>query len=541
MSRVIGAAAVTALLGVIVLVPAALAQSAGAQLRGRLSSDLLGELRGGVVLIECPGDPPVARMSTPAPDGDFALDDLPEGICFLSAEGQDHRPLRRRPVLLQAARQTEVDLQLPFAGVTGGPDRSFDDGFGDGLPLPARTLPALVRGAIPGRRQYRLDGFRFSRSDGRAVVELPLWALSDVVAPWIVPPQDQAFAAGFPVAVRTRSGSNKLEAAALTWHERRLNQASVSVFGPAIKDRLWFSATVEGEQRGDDLDASERAGRGLGKLVWQVSQRHRLALLAAGSLPALATAAEGASLAGLTSESLLADNLVLRLQAGWCEGPQGLLRLEHFADSRALGDHRWQLEISAGQPGDRAARGILLQDDWRIARVLTVIPAVAWGRALVPRLALVWDATADGRAALRATGGRDVLAAGIERELLRDLVTSLDIVRSSGPLDETESIGHEGPRRVVGRLGLHRRVGRWRVDVIHAQARKTFLFRGALAWAWTDALTLSTLATHDQTWTLALRARTQLGRWFGFPLAVDTDAYSHADQRGLRLALRTSY
>jgi hypothetical protein len=497
------------------------AQPGGATLHVRLHSGAAVRLEQARVTVVCGGDSAVWRERQTDGDGRVSFEDLPAATCLVSAESARHLPARDQPLQLAAGSEVTVDLTLSWRGSRKpGPAVGWE--LLDGLPLDRRTLEVVVRGAVGGEgpclpyrsdrcRQYRLDGFDVTGADGQAW-PVPLGALAQVEIVRMPPMADRAWG-GPPIETRALSGSNLLEATALALHGAGETLATATVSGPVVRDRAWYAATLEGDDGG---------ARGLGTLVWQAAARHKLRLLAGQTSPDR----EG-RLLGLIGESLLGDNLVARVQAGWFRGLQASALVEYFADG-PLGQHALQVGARAHRAENLEAM-VFVEDGWRLSRYLQLTAALAWAGGPLTRhasIGLAWDPTQDGRTVVRASAAPERLAIGIERELRRELAASVDLVQGT----------------LV--LGLRQLAGPVRLQLHHerpALLGPGHLSRAAVGWSAGPGLALSALITHAPAgWSTGLRARVELGRWLGFPLVMFTDALDLGGSRGLRLSLRTS-
>jgi hypothetical protein len=382
----------------------------------------------------------------------------------------------------------------------------------DAVPLPARTLEALAAGGVAPPRRYRLDGFDIGEVDP---LPLPFAALAAAEVTSVAAVVDRPAVPGLLVEGITRAGSNRQEAGALLLRGPGQTVGSVRTSGPVIQDRLWYAATLEG---GD-------GPRGLARLTWQASPRHKLGWL-------WVEAGSRGRLLGFTWESLLSNNLVSSVRIAGGDRPQASLRVEHFSDGPG-GAHALFLG-TRGSLAEPPAAAVFLEDRWRPLRHLTVVPALAWSGGLVPGLALAWDATRDGRTVVRASASRrwPRLSAGFARELPGAVVLSLDWLE----------------RTAV--LGLRRREGGPRFDLAYARpltAADPHQLRAGAGLGWTRWLTLGALLTcrldagadHARQMWAGLRARTELGPWLGFPLAVSIDALGLPARADVRLAVQS--
>jgi hypothetical protein len=457
------------------------------------------------VVAECRGEPPVVRTVDVAPDGSFLVDELPSGPCLVHAEAPEHDPAPAVAITAVAGEERRIDVELvPRRRATaGGGGRS--SGVRVALvPLASRTVEARVQlaGAFEGDRgpfggfardprygnQYRLDGFQLTDPlRGGAGLEVPLSGLVAVTATSAAGGAGHAGASGAEIDLVTRSGSNRGEIEAVASRigvpgapatAVRDSEAAVALAGPLVKDHLWFATSLEGHWSAGGAAGPGGAGwreersvpRGWGKLTWQASARNKLSLLALASdedetagpgEEALArrSSAEG-RLVGGTLESLITDDLVARVQAGWrsqqlasaggvdrAAGWQGAGRLQWFGNSRALGEHAVTLDLQhealearfAAAPGAPPFAGrrtlVSLEDAWRPTRAFTITLGAAWAQGsfaapapppasgappspgdhrtlalsgATPHLGLAWDATHDGRTVVRASASGSV-------------------------------------------------------------------------------------------------------------------------------------
>ena len=465
-------------------------------------------MAGGLVVLACGGQPVAAREALADADGLVVFEELPAGRCFLSAADSDHRPVAGLPIDLDAGSEVTLDVTLTWEPQEGpGPVAARP--FGDALPLPAPTLEAMVRGAVGARSWVRVDGFDLPAN---RAAPLPLGGLSGVEVERVPGPAERAWAAGTPVTTITLSGSNRLQATALAAYGAGPALATATVSGPLVHDRAWYATTLESDGN---------AGRALTTVAWQLNSRNKLRLLAAGS------GSRPDTIVGVITESLVSDRLFARVQAGWCQGPQGSALLQYFADG-TLGEHALQLGIRAGRPGERAGL-TFVEDDWRATRYLTFTATLAatvagdadpdhlagarlsWDRTgtlppgrLTPGLGVAWDATHDGRTVVRGSASPGLMAIGWHAS------------SSSAWPPRSISCSEISPpvcSRAQGRLQLDVQQ-QWPIDFSGGGHT-----RAAVGWGWTH-LQLSALVTHVSSWTFGLRAHTDLGRWLGFPLGL---------------------
>jgi hypothetical protein len=346
-------------------------------------------------------------------------------------------------------------------------------------------------------------------------------------------PTDPADLSGSKTLLMSRAGSNKLALATGAAHEverdLRTIRAAGSAAGPLVRDRLWYAvgADVTGAA-GRTVDFKTRQLEGAARLTWQVNSRNKLGLLT------IANADRSdrddrrrgrRGFVGLTFESLLRDDLFLRIQAAAAETHDALdasafhdLGRTRALELRALLQGWWTLwrlehdttlamrllraDHAEAARSDRLA--LDLSDRLSLGRHVTVHAGLGWlgdpgGAAsadsgLTPHLGLAWDATRDGRTVVRASLERfrkgAALAAtpadglelgfGAEREIVRETALSLDLVyrrpSRSSPTDRQLGITaavlrHEGPLRLFGGYALQRDAANLHTIKLHAVAK----------------------------------------------------------------------
>lgn len=311
-----------------------------------------------------------------------------------------------------------------------------------------------VRGRAPSRTT--IDGFDVSYLlDDEPGCPLPLDGLAAYQVVTAAKGAVHGDTPGAAIDVVTTSGSNRLEAMAgigAGLHDEGQAAARATVTGPLVRDRAWYAFAGEalaGPLRAAELPASLLHGAALGKVTWQVTQRHKVTLLTVGGRED----GRDATFAGVALESLLTDNVFADLRvasrseersdpdgAAHITAPQVGGRLQVFPSYRTTGDHEIELagwtESASGSITEAASDAMTpparlegrrlrlsLQDKWRPLRRLTLTPGLAYvdgtfeirsdalgsashrARGLTPHAALALDLTGDGRTVLRASFG----------------------------------------------------------------------------------------------------------------------------------------
>jgi hypothetical protein len=404
--------------------------------------------------------------------------------------------LSRVGALASALHLLPLAWEPPYPGLWAGHELPGP------IPLPARTLEALARGSAVAGRRYRLDGFEIG--DATDVMPLPYGALAAAAIVTVAPVADRIPVPAVLIEATTRSGSNKVEADGTFVLQRASRVASGSVSGPLVKDHLWYAATLEVGAR----------PRGLTRLTWQASARHKLTLLGVEM-------GAGQRMVGVIWDALLRDDLYTQVQVAGGDRPQARLRLAYFSRS----EHALELRMPA-TPDPRATT-LSLEDSWRATRHLTIAPVLVLSAGLVPGIGLAWDATHDGKTVVRGTASTrwPRLALGAARELPGAMVVSLDL------LERTLA------------LALRKREGGPRLDLAYARplARgEPHHLRAAVAHAFPIGVTLGTFVTAEAEVWAGLRGRAEIGPWIGIPLALSVDLLGLPAHADLRFTLQTS-
>ena len=566
------------------VVEAAAADLPSAVIRGTVSSQGGGVPEDARVTLVCQGDPTVDRTSAPAGDGNFVFADLPTGPCSLQVRASGHRSATVEDMVLAPHEDRQVHLVLmPSHNPPARSRGSTRTVAFDGVPLPSRSVGGALLGAgafgelrhDPQRGLYRidrlhLDGFDITDPfDRRQVVRVPLDAITYFSVAQLSLSDPGKHVSGTVVDIGTTAGSNRFEGTAIGTYSPdtspseagpTVNTGSlgVSASGPLNKDRLWFAATAEvgGSFRSKPDDFFTDRQR-LGKLTWQANARNKLSLLWTGS-PA-------AQLLGLTWQSLLTDALVASVRvagSAWntqvpsdpvkVQRLEGVGTLQWFWDNSVLGDHA----LSVTFAGQRLDHGLVptpaaltesffrlrsvVSDHWRITRHLTIAPAVGLvsehaDTMLESQLGLAWDATHDGRTAVRAA-----IAFGAETQVPSASETSTDGAFALD-VERRQEVAIGVDREVLGRLRLGGRYveQRWtrpgpdqlrwhRSGILEARLREGPLSFGAyLSRSWEDPRE----NTRAPPWGGAVRAAAWFSRWFGLAVAVayeDRQAWARA-------------
>jgi hypothetical protein len=609
-------------------------------------------LAGASLDLRCQGDPPIARTVHTDRAGAFRLDHLPAGPCRAVARAESFEPSEEMMFDLVAGERRRLDLVLVPEPPRPTRSWSYSGGLGDGLPLPARRVEAVIQlgGGLDGDRgpgggvmgdghhgaSYAVDGFDvgdpLSSGLGARVPEWGLVVLS--TEPGAFDP-GSSFSSGAATGLVTRSGSNKFEGVARVGGAMAatgagpgwLSDAGVLAAGPIIKDRAWFSSTVAAQTGRMGFAGGAAASiADLTRLTWQVSPRNKLSLLTFGDQSSSGGRQLQASrLVGGRWESLLSDELVASAGVAWREGASGrgrfeggeaLARVEWFLNDRftdarlAVSARRSELDVDRGDtlspPGSLIRSIARLDSNWRIRRYFTLQLGAVWsvsrfrdaGQALnggsgsrpAPLLALAWDATEDGRTAVRLSAAEVVDPGSVitgEAALATGPATCRPSTREFGAGVEREvvsgtSLGLEGgfrqrPCQLPGdarapsfrHIGLHsrKREGRYTFDVHGQLEHASADVRGRLRFDVTAALIpglsmAATLAWDDRrAWAplmdpffepiagldplLVDRGQTLVAgaqAWvvvpvFGWPWALSTEAFAVGRQAMIRLRL----
>jgi hypothetical protein len=470
---------------VLLLLFAPLAQAAPATglLRGQVVAAGGTRLAGVTVVVEG-GE--TARSSRSGPDGTFVIDELLPGSYRIDASAEGYAP-GTAAATIEAGQAVSVSISLGAGPTARESVRHTSGGLLAGMPLWSRTAPALLRlslalraraGAHPlfapahGRPEWQLDGFDFTHPiTGGPVVAVGLGSL---VSPGTKEVGPGAWGTGPLASLVTQSGYNRYDFGATTV-ARPPGQGAVEAeaVGAILKDRLWFAVSGQAEER----RGAATSGRGLSKLTFQAAPRHRMTLLTAlgGGQPG----SSRAHFNGLRWEAVASDAVIVSLHASAMEDRGGATlpasamatgqgRLEWFLNTRELGEHAISLSASASRVTVAEAAGarwhLDLEDRWQPTRHLTVGAASGLtvarptdGSRLVGpsgRLSLVWDATHDGRTAVRIRGstaavpGLDAIACLECASLTRVDEIALGAEREMGKM------GTAGGVEVLGRRAL---------------------------------------------------------------------------------------
>ena len=548
---------------------------------------------GALVVAEASDGRDVARTAEADHRGTFTLEGVPVGHYRVTAEV----PGRSAPPVASVA--VSNDGQATVALTTGDlppPPRRVRRTTGGalvGIPLWRRSPAAALRftrlvdpwwssrprvaGAV-GDPEWRLDGFDFTDPvTGGAAIAIGLDAPATLTVADGLSDDARAWAPGAIVDLQVASGANRYDAAAFA-----IGSADPGVSGGAaasgavIRDRLWFS--FAGEASGGERHA-------LGKLTWQAGARHKLNLAAVhGSTPGRLR-----TFAGLRWETLVTDNVVLDATASFLgdhaslKVPRASLKLQVSAgaDHETTATVRGALVTTSSTSVGRVQA--LLQHRWRPLPPLTLggsvgvapvpgVPGAGWsGGGFV-----AWDATGDGRSALRARVATisapglipdlppctdcalaariDEMAAGVSREVLAGLATGVELARrrrsdalAAGAIRETSVsslVAHLDGRSGPFRVGAHYRLrlsgpSRHEAAAVAGVGIFTWLSLGGsllhaprASWAPLFAETAAiAAATGDggSGWLLGLQLRAELGGFFGFPIALWVDALNLLD------------
>jgi hypothetical protein len=272
-----------------------------------------------------------------------------------------------------AVEEVKVVEKAPIVSTTTAVVKEvFDEEFIDNIPLDVKstaenTVAGMVPGAVePGWRQVRFRGGGLK--DSHFLVEgfymngqrSTMKAMAAVEVLSAGQGADNASTPGGVINMVTKSGSNKLEFDINAFAEDKaleffldesdnpersyFYQINPNVSGPIVKDRLWYFVNLETrfESRASEADALGIAAtppprsyynvRGSGKLTWQVTPRNKLVSFnnfnsshdrnyRQGYSPYHEPEAQPRTdnldvFTGLIWESLLADNVFLKSQAG---------------------------------------------------------------------------------------------------------------------------------------------------------------------------------------------------------------------------------
>jgi hypothetical protein len=431
---------VLSLLPAVPLVPPARAAPATGRLTGRVLDPEGRGVPWAVVVVE--GDAgalAIARTAHTDDLGAFALEGLPPGRYRIEARAEGH-------ATAPAARATidesgEAALALTVGAFVAPPPTSShrtSGGLLEGIPLPARSVEAAVRlgpglrlrpagapGGALGRPEWRAEGFDVTdpRSGGLAL-PVGLDAVGTLAVTEGTADGTRAVGGGPLVELTLPPGSNRLEAGAVAIAgAERAGTTAATVRGALVRDRLWAVAHAgldvdAGLEEGAPPEAgTAAAARGLVKATWQASPRHRLTLLSA------AEGARGApprAFTGLGFEELLGDHVFLATRLAHVQGAgRSELRAGATAEAFVRG-HDLLLRVDGATGADAGRRfgeaRAALRESWAPVRALQLHAGVgaAWARPAAGRLAArgwsgslaaIWDATHDGRTALRARIG----------------------------------------------------------------------------------------------------------------------------------------
>ena len=569
------------------------------QLKGRVV-DPAGVPVGGAVVSAEGGE--VSRSVRSTADGSFSIEELLPGPYRIEAVAEGRAP-GTASASVGPGEEASVSLSVGAAprapaavGSTGGTLLA-------GLPLWSRSAPAVLRlslaararaGSHPrfpaaqGNPEWQLDGFEFTHpiTGGPA---LPV-GLESLVAGGVEEVGPGVWGTGPLAGLVLRSGSNKYDVAAVAVG-RPVEQGTVEADteGAVWKDRLWYALSGQAQAGGE----GGSSGRMLSKVTMQLSARHKLTLL--GVLTGGQAPSTEARFGGLRWEALASDNVVLSLHLSVLEDRTrglphtqlgtGQGRVDWYPSTRGMGEHWLSLSASGSRvdvAGVIGTRGHLrLEDQWRPTRYLTVAGAVAVTRARLPDragldggpaglLSLAWDATHDGRAAVRARASTATVpglvavacadcagstrvaeaAVGIERELRLDVAGGLEVLarraQAGGAEREALVALHLTHRRrayklhalyqgrllpspgsellALASLGLTRRLSAGALVIYAPRSTWLPLFEpppGPL-----------TPAAGGSGWLLGLQLRAEVGDLLGLPAALWLDALNLTNDRG---------
>ena len=638
---------------------AAAATDFRASVRGRITWQGGDGLAGAVVELRCQGVPPIARSAHTDTHGEFSLDQLPGGACRALARAESFEPSEPMVFNLVAGEQRRLDVVLVPEPPSRSRSPAYTPGLDDGLPLPVQRLEALIQlgggldgdrgpgGGVTGARHfgagYTLDGFDVGDPMASGLgARIPEWALVALTTGPTAFDLGASIASGAATNLIAMSGSNKPE---ISFRESALmatadpgtgwaSDLGMLMAGPLVLDRAWFMGTGSVLAGRAGTDDKVVAASGLARLTWQVNARNKLStLLVADQGSRDDRDVRRTFLAGARWESLITDALVASAQLAWREGApsggsfQGAeagTRVDWFLGDR-FGDS--QLIVAArassleAEPEGSSAVGSLerslvrVEHVWRPIRWLTLHLGAAWsasrfrrdGHQVVggsgawpaPHASLAWDATSDGRTAVRVSAaevvdlgsvvtGEAAIAAGEAscRASTRELGAGVEREVIAGSSVELEGSLRRRPCQLPGderaathqQVGLHlrQREGRVRVhghghlergaDGVVGRLRfsgRAALTRGlsagvVVAWddprAWTPLMDLSTdppvdpnvppmdpraLPMGDRRRTLVggVQAWFALGTALGLPWALSSEAFVVGRQRLIRLRL----
>jgi hypothetical protein len=495
---------------------------------------------------------------------------------------------------------------------------------------------ARAGGGQAGLR-YLLNGFDLTSQlgDGMGVpVPLALLAGLDLGGTRA----SQAWSAGAPVSARLLAGSNRGELDAFASYGlapgareagARETMVGGSFLGPVLKDRLWCAAAVDQTWtdasvavEGAPARSHATSPRLAANLTLQATSRLKLSLLLAGGAQSadadVASPARRARLFGLLAEALLGDELWATFRASASRQERTAVGTSDEVASlqaggmlawftRFAGDHELRLGGELERVGDDFGRtgtvghadGLrslgFLEDQWRPTRMLTFTPGLAWvmgsfaapgapARRLVtrgasPHLGLAWDATHDGRTALRASAGSPIdagsfalaeaaaqpgatpggarvweLTAGAERELSRAFVLGANLVhraravRPGDPRPARYEAATVVARQSEGRLSFN--VSYTRQSLPGAPHELTARLSGPLLhWLWGSALLgygnrlgwarlfpghvepAPVIAEGEAGWLIDVRVRAGLAPLFGPSVQLFADVLNLGDDR----------
>lgn len=545
-----------------------------------------GDPVGYAIVVAESADGQVARSTAADSGGRFSIADLLPGRYHLSATAEGRRPATAAVEVRDwdEAHASLVLEPLPTprrrGGATGGCAL-------EGVPLPVRTAAALAR-LSPRWRTSHADTFRFGTEwlvsgfeathprTGNLAIPLRLSGMGTLNVIGGDSTGRQVWGGGRLVAATLCSGSNRHEASAMGALTELAAGGAFDgwVSGPLWKDRAWFSTSVS-------LADEDRPWRSEGQiltlataLTLQASSRHELRMLTA----AAATGEKRRGLAGLGWSALLSDNLILDSQIStFSETPIDDARMVgRLEDLRARADVElflsrfdFSFRVAGGRLHERhgelrgatslgagARIGRWLRADLTFGAGVRAGEQGSWGAGV-----LTWDATRDGRTAIRTRASRsaapgtaavDELSAGIERDTWEELAISAElasrrVVSGSGAVTE-EILALQASRRSGAfRLSATYRQGlsRWAAGEIAALLGFPTWSGGSLGmlilraptgtWLPILAEDPEALVTAQNTpagWLAGVQLRTELGAWLPWASALWIDVLESAPRSG---------
>jgi Carboxypeptidase regulatory-like domain len=528
---------------------------------------------GATVLAERLGPEDVVREVTAGRDGTFQIEGLLPGLYRVTTTLTGASGLIPMIVEVKQWQAAVASLTIPAPPPPPRFDLVTRARFFPAVPLGRRSPAAGLRLITPahlGRApSWRIEGHDLPRA-GVHAPELPggLDLLGDLtVAEGPVARDD--LSPGSRAELQILSGSNRFDAAS-GGLVARAGDANLwgHATGPVVRDQAWFTAAAALDR---PAPAEALRVNGLGKLVWQVSPRNKVTLLALGARGGAPDSNVG--FLGVRWESLLTDDLVLAAGASALGGPAsvaaahprgGHLRLAWFKEKHHL---TLQARARSASPNFTPAGEFILGDRWRFNRSVTV--DIAGGLRLlqpVGAVAVSWDPGRDGRSlvtlslATTAAGAHEASPEGPatrigairvfhaalfgEREVEADTAAGarLDLFRSGG-FGEAWLALHA--RRTRGSFVFSSRYClrvtpsvRYEVTFLPAFAVNRWLSLGALIlrspralWPafFTDTAPMAGDAGSAAGWLLGVHLGAELGALLGFRAALALDVLNLAD------------